>query len=208
MKNMKHNWLLALLVIGSFSSAAQANLVLDNAGGLIDNSKFPLVLDTNDFYATEFSLGTGQVITGIQAYINGGSSGAVGDQFTFHLYSADGSKGLPGTDLYSVDATYLVDGWNGLSNLNINGLTAGNYWLALEVGSSSSTAGLLLPIFSTAGTKPALAYAFSTGSGYTAMTDENIGLQVTAVPEPAVFWLFGSSLLSFIFCVRRKANNL
>jgi len=203
MKKFNYLWLYMLLVMGAVSNNAHAGLVLDTVGTSVNNSM--LTLDSNDFVAAEFSLVDGQVITDLKAYINAGNSGVAGDGFTFHLYSADGKAGLPGTDLYSVDSTYQADGWNGVSNLNVSGLTAGNYWLALEVSGSSN---LELPGFSTSGSAPALAYAFNAGSGYSIMTGANFGVQVSSVPLPAAFWLFGSSLCSFLFSMRRKSSSL
>ncbi len=204
MRHLKHNWLLAMLLIGSFSSAAQADLVLDTTGASALSSVAPLTFDSNDFYAAEFSLGDGQTITSIQAYINAGNFGKSGDTFSFHLYSA-GSNGLPLTDLYSVDATYQTDGWNGLNNLSVSGLAAGNYWVALETSSSNLELPSFIPtgIPPALGTTPALAYAFSSGSNYSKMTD-TFGVQVTAVPLPAAAWLFGTGLFSLAFRSRRK----
>jgi hypothetical protein len=205
MKNLKNLSLALLLAIGPFSATAQAGFVLDT--GVPDNSKFPLVLDAANFVAAEFSLAAGQTnIHSIQAYLNGGNSGMPGDQFTVALYSADGSGNLPGTALWTGHATFQADGWNGLDNVYVSGLTAGNYWVALEVGSPNDTAGLLVPVIATGGSAPASAYAFNAGSGYDYMTGENFGVRVT-VPEPATVWLFGVGLLPFAFHAHRRANN-
>jgi len=199
MKNVKSIWLVLSLAIGSFSATTQAGgMVLDT--GIPDNSTSPLTLDASNFLAAEFSLGAGQTnIHSIQGYINAGNSGAEGDLFTIALYSADVSSGLPvGDQLWSGHATYLADGWNGLDNVYVSGLTAGNYWVAFEVGSDNDTAGLLMPVIATNGSLPALAYAFNDGSGYRPMTGENFGVRVT-VPEPDTLWLFGIGLLPFVF---------
>jgi hypothetical protein len=205
MKNLKNLGRALLLAIAPFSAMSQASLVLDT--GMPDNSKFPLALDAANFVAAEFSLAAGQTnIYSIQAYLNGGNSGMPGDAFTLALYAADGSGNLPGTPLWTGKASFQADGWNGLDSVYVSGLTAGNYWVALEVGSPNDTAGLLVPVIATGGSASASAYAFNAGSGYELMVGENFGVRV-AVPEPATVWLFGIGLLPFAFRLRGKAGN-
>jgi hypothetical protein len=201
MKSLTKTLLAAVLVASVLPRVASAALILDT--GVPGSSGFPLSLDGTDYVAAEFSLGAHQTITSILGYITGGNSGMAGDTFTVALYSASGSNGLPGrtaNPVWSGQATFAQNGWNGLSNLSLSTLTAGNYWAAFEVGAADSTAGLLVPTGAAGGTSPALNYAFNAndGSGYQLMTGENFGVQVIAtspVPLPGALILFASGLL-------------
>ena len=194
-----------LLAIGATANVAHAGYVLDT--GVPDGAGFPLLLDSNDYVAAEFSLGAGQTITGINSYLNAGFSGASGDTYTIAIYSNQAGN-LPGSQLWSGQATYQQDGWNGLNNLSVNGLAAGNYWVAFEVGFSDYTSGLLLPTNAGAGSTPALAYAFSPdGRSYQAMHGISFGVQVSSVPVPPAALLFGSGMLGLVGIRRKRAAH-
>lgn len=192
----------ALLAVGASASAhatsSSSTAALDT--GAPAGNGFPLVLDGTDYYAAEFSLGASQsVITTIQAYLTGGN---VGDTFTVSLYSA--ANGLPGNySLWSGQATFQGNGWNGLSGLNLHGLSAGNYWAAFEVGSLDSATGLLLPIGASGGTAPARAYAFNDGAGYQALSGYSFAAQVVAVPEPGAVLLLPLGVVALLLARRR-----
>lgn len=195
----------AVLAVGSMASVAGAANVLDT--GVPDGLGFPLLLDGNDYAAAEFSLGANQTITGVSGYLNGGFSGMSGDTFTIAIYS-NGAGNLPGTQLWSGQATYQQDGWNGLDHLSVSGLAAGNYWVAFEVGYSDFTAGLLLPTNANAGSAPALGYAFSpNGRDYQSMSGISFGAQVSSVPVPAAAWLFGSGVVGLFGLRKRRAAH-
>ena len=200
---MKKTIIAAMLLAGSMlPGLAQASYLLDT--GAPDNSGFPLSLDGADFAAAEFNLAPGQIIGSIQGYLSGGSSGSPGDTFTIALYAADGSNGLPGTAVWSGQGTYQANGWNGLSNLGLSGLSAGKYWAAFEVGPADSTAGLLLPTQAGSGSALALFYAFNSGSGYQLMSGEAFGVQVSAVPLPGALILLVSGLAAIGGIGRRR----
>jgi hypothetical protein len=195
----------ALLFAAGVNGQAHAGLVLDS--GTPDNSRPPLSLDGSDYYAAEFTLGGGQTITGIQGYINGGDSGFAGDTFTISIYANNPVANLPqlsGGPLFSQQAVYQTDGWNGVNSLSETLSGAGQYWVAFEVGASDSTAGLLMPIVAANGSAPALKYAFNDGTGYRAMTGENFGVQVSAVPLPPALLLFASGVLGLGGSLRRR----
>ena len=189
---------LALATAGLLPGLAEASLVLNT--GQPDNTGFPLSLDASDYYAAEFNLGAGLSLNSIQGWITAGGSGQPGDTFTVAVYAADGHSGLPGTLEFAGQATYQADGWNGLSNLNVSGLSAGNYWAAFEVGAADSTAGLLLPTQALNNTS----FAFNNGGSYQSMTGEAFGVQVSAVPLPGALWLMVSGLATIGGMARRR----
>ena len=187
---------LAGIVVAGFLApgAANAAFILDT--GVPTGAGLPVTLDGNDFYAAEFTLGSGQTITGIQNYMTSGLDDS-GATYTVALYSSSDFGTRAATPIFSSQATFTADGWNGLSNLQLSGLAAGNYWEAVEVGADDSATGLALPMPGGNGTVPAMAYAFNAGSGYTSVGAQAIGAQVTVspVPLPAAVWLLGSGLL-------------
>ena len=186
------------VVMGALTAAclaplgAHAAVILDTGtptGGL------PVTLDGNDYYAAEFALGSSQAITSIQAYVTAGGD-QPGATFTVALYSASDFGGRNSSPVFAEQATYLQDGWTGLTNLNITGLAAGDYWAAVEVGAGDLATGLGLPTVA-GGSVPALAYAFNAGGGYTSAGATPIGMQVEVapVPLPGALLLLGTGLL-------------
>lgn len=196
---------LAGLVLAGFlvPAAANAAFILDT--GAPTGSGLPVTLDSNDFYAAEFSLAAGQTITGIQNYLTAGLDGS-GATYTIALYTSSDFGTRSATPVFSGQATFGSDGWNGLSDLSLSGLAAGNYWEAVEVGASDSATGLSLPVPAANGTAPALAYAFNAGSGYTSAGAQAIGAQITVapVPLPAGVWLLASGLLGLTAARRNR----
>ena len=200
----------ALFAPGTASAAFVLDTGTPTAGAVLGS-----LLDYSDFSAAEFNLSAGSTVTGIQAYIsNAEQMDSPGDTFTLAIYSASGFiGGRNATPLFSTQATYTADGWNGVSNLSWTATSSGQYWAAVEVNPSSgdTVQGLILPSpQSGSGTAPALGFAFNDGSGtgYQATT-QSVGLEVTAVapvPQPAAAWLFGSGLLGLGAIRRRRAG--
>lgn len=192
------------LILGAVPAMSNAATILDT--GTPTNAMLPLTLDGNDYIAAEFSLGSGQTITSILGYFTAGTSN-VGDTFTVSLYSADNNS-VPdrrASPVWSSQASFGGNGWNGLSSLNVAALNAGKYWVAFEVNPFSDTVSALdaATPAPNSGSHPALAFAFNAGDGYT-LTNNSFGVQVSAVPIPAALWLFGSGLLGLVG-LRRKA---
>jgi hypothetical protein len=193
------------IVMGALTAAclaplgAHAAFILDT-GTPTTGPAFPVTLDENDYYAAEFALGSSQTITSIQAYMTAGSN-QPGATFTVALYSASDFGGRSSAPVFAEQATYQQDGWTGLTNLNITGLAAGDYWAAVEVqgidlGGTDTATGLALPPVA-GGSVPALAYAFNAGGGYTSAGATSVGMQVEVapVPLPGALLLLGSGLL-------------
>jgi hypothetical protein len=191
------------VVMGALTAACLAPLGA-HAAFVLDTGTTPApglagALNEFSYSAAEFALGSSETITSIQAYVTAPSD-QPGATFTLALYSAAdfGSRSSP---VFSGQATYQQDGWTGLTNLDITGLAAGDYWAAVEVqgidvGGTDTAIGLALPQFA-GGSVPALAYAFNDGSGYASAGASSIGMQVEVapVPLPGALLLLGSGLL-------------
>lgn len=198
---------IALAAIQSQTASAQS-FVLDT--GTPPASGTPSVtLASADWYAAEFTVGAGQTLSELSAYMTQGA-GQVGNTFTWDLYSAGGvflgaNRELP-TD--SATGTFNGNGWNSTS---VNWAVApGSYWIALQVNSASQTPGLDLvtQTSTTTGTAPAQAFAFAGTTGrYAVETNNPFGIQVSAVPLPAAAWLFGSALAGLGFAARRRRSG-
>jgi hypothetical protein len=193
---------LALLAAPALPLAAHADALLDS-GVPPSTTGLQLALDGNDYFAAEFNLAAGQTINTVNAYLLAGLD-APGDTFTVALYAGGDLTSRNPTQLYAAQATYTGDGWNGLTNLGWTPGAAGLYWVAFEVGASDSAIGLSAPTPATAGTVPAVAYAFNAGSGYQTAGATSFGVQVNPVPLPATAWLALSGVVGLLGLSRRR----
>jgi hypothetical protein len=191
---------------------ASADFVLDT--GTPNGSGAPVILSTAQWLAGEFAVTAGQDITALSAYLTQGV-GEPGDTFTFDIYSSAGFTGRStGRNLvYSAGGTFLANGWNSTA-VNWTPTSSGDYWLALQVSSTSQTKGLDAPVETSAGTGtvPALAFAYlgsGTSGEYTTAGAPAIGLEVTEspVPLPTSALLLGSGLLGGIGAVARRRRG-
>jgi hypothetical protein len=195
----------AVAIAAIQSQTASASFVLDT-GTPPSSGTSSVVLNSSDWYAAEFTVGSGETLTELSAYLTQGA-GQVGNTFTWDLYSASGvflgaNRELP-TD--STSGTFNANGWNSTSiDWSVG---AGTYWIALQVSSASQTPGLdLVTQTSTStGTAPAQGFAFAGTNGrYSVETNAPFGVEVSAVPLPAAVWLLGSALAGLGFGVRRR----
>jgi len=178
----------------SVPGTAAAGFVLDT--GTPTGTGAPVVLDTAQFLAGEFAVTAGETITELSAFLTQGV-GQPGDTFTFDIYSNTGFTSRPSSrpaPVFTATGTFTANGWNSTA-VDLSTLSSGDYWLALQVASTTNTKGLDAPLESSTltGTAPALAFAFAGSSGqYALSTSTPIGLEVTAttpVPLPASLWL-------------------
>lgn len=199
--------LAAFMLLPNF---AKADFVLDT-GAPAGSSTF--VLNTADYYAGEFNDTTGAAITGLSAYLTQGV-GQPGDTFTFDIYANSGFTSRPNTrpaPLFTATGTFTTNGWN-TTSVNWTPPSTGDYWLALQVSSTTQTKGLDLPgeTSLTTGTMPALAFAFAGTSGqYSTSGAPGVGLEITEsspVPLPNSVWLLASGLLGLGLMTRLRRD--
>ncbi len=185
---------------------ASANTVLDT--GTPTGTGAPALLNTAQWLAGEFAVSSGDTnqAYALSAYLTQGV-GQPGDTFTFDIYSSTTFLSRNrGNALFSSTGTFTANGWN-LSSTDWTPTTAGDYWLALEVSSSTLTRGLDAPQLSSAsvGAVPALAFAYNASAGQFATANAfPIGLEISAVPLPPAVWLLGSGVLGLGAMARRR----
>jgi hypothetical protein len=183
---------------------AYAGLIIDTGPG--PSSGGALDLSSGQWWAGKFTLTNSFKITDIDVWlVSTGHSG----HLTYAIYrdagAAPGSTPINSTTLpINVDMSNLnfVPGWFGPSGLNWD-LSAGTYWLALEVPDSYYGA---LPYTVPS---PLSAYAVNQGGTWRSYSDFTFGVRIygeTQVPEPATALLFGLGLVGLAGIRRRFLN--
>jgi hypothetical protein len=199
--------LCALLPLQAHASSADLLNTAVPSGGLSMSN----TLDSGDWLAEKFTVGSAAQIDSVSAYVLSLDSFAdAGKTFTIALYANNGSN-LPALNfaadnqgqLFQTTVTYNGDGWNGVSGLNWS-VAAGSYWLALEVGGDASSAAFLQVPSGALPSAQAVAY-YAGGQQYAATgLSDTFGAHVTAVPEPSSLMLVLTSLGVVGMAARRR----
>jgi len=183
---MKTSLILAVLLTLPALASAQS-FVLDT--GTPTSTNGPLVVNSAQSIAAEFSAGAGTDIDLLSVYLTPSPSASTGS-FVLDIYS--GATGLPSNsnrsarDIFSTTATYTTAGWNSAA-VNWTLPTTGDYWITV---SSASGTGYDAPLETGlgTGTAPALSFAFSGSNGFYTVSNtatSAFGVQITATPEPS-----------------------
>jgi hypothetical protein len=185
---------LSALAMGAalaFSASAQAaSIDLINTQTPAGSNIGANTLDSANWLAERFTVNGPVVIDSISVFLTSMDASAdQGKSFTLALYNSAGST--PALNFNWADqgqvlqtsATYLQDGWNGVSGLSWS-LAAGSYWLAVEVGDGASSASnLMAPTGATPAAEAVATYVG--GQRYQAASAaDTFGLHITAAPVP------------------------
>jgi hypothetical protein len=195
----KESLAVALMAMASISAHATTVVDTGTPNGIAVGA---YALDASNFVAGQVSFAQGVEINAIRTHVLGGS---VGDTFSLRVYT-DGATHLPGSLLYVAQATLGAEGWNGLTGLSGWALTAGTYWVGVEVRALDNVSTGLLD---RGAPLPLQRSAFDDGSGYVATAAPiSFGLRidatVAAVPEPAEWMFMVVGLLGLLALARAR----
>src|SRR5271170_968251 len=188
---MKH--IKAAASAGAFllSGVASANFVLDTGTPTSDIGSPVSPLSTAQFLADEFAVTGPELITSVSAYLTlgAGAAGNIGDTFTIDLYSNTSFTGRANQRvlLDTATGTFTGNGWNTTTITNWAPITtAGDYWLALQVSSTTQTKGLDAPgagISTSSGSAAAVGFAYTGTNGqYVLSSAAPVAMQITGSP--------------------------
>ncbi|MEI6336006.1 MAG: PEP-CTERM sorting domain-containing protein [Methylococcaceae bacterium] len=186
--------LVALLAL-ILSNQVKADIIVDT--GTPNQLDSAIMLSNGQWLAAEFTTTQAWQITSLKGFITADTSNPDNATYTVALYDNNAIKNRPDTtsELFAQQATFGIDGWNGLQGLNV-ALNAGTYWLAFEVRADDTLQGLM-PVFAPNALQTAsndatgnAGYLPTTGANY------NFGVQISAVPVPPSLFLFASGLLA------------
>lgn len=159
-----------------------ADTIVDTGPGPVESSG--LSLEQNQWLAAEFTITEFVTISSVEGWINVSTSG----NLDIAIYTDGGD--IPGLELFRAFGNLGTGSpatWRGLSGLTWN-LSAGTYWVAFEVMSSSSFVGAM----PSPSQVPLDNEAFHCGGGgcsYNADDNLDLGVRIegaaTAVPDPA-----------------------
>ena len=202
MKKIATTWAWIGILAIILTHQVRADMIVDT--GTPIQSSSDLVLNSVQGWAAQFSTNQGRLVQSIEGFINADTGNPDNATFTIALYG-NGADDLPDTndELFSQQALFTGDGWNGLQGLNFT-LNAGTYWVAFEVrledeiaNRSADTLQGLMPVFAP---NPLLKTAYSdtgTNFGYTlASGANNYDIGVRMVPAPPILLMLVPGLLA------------
>jgi len=191
-------WIAVLAII--LSHQASADMIADT--GTPNQLGSALMLSDGQWLAAEFSTSKSLQLSSLEGFINADTGNPDGATYTLAIYGNGANSPDTNNELFSQQATFTTDGWNGLHGLNL-ALDAGTYWLAFEVRSTDTLQGLM-PVF----VPHPLPAAWSDGaSGYTAASGSNynFGARISSVPSPSTLWLLLAGLPVMGYKRKRQA---
>ena len=200
MKKTLYSWAWIAVLAIIFSHQVRADMIADT--GTPNQLGSALILSDGQWLAAEFSIGQSLQVSSLEGFINADTGNPDGATYTLAIYSNDANRPDISNELFSQQATFTGDGWNGLHGLNW-ALDAGTYWLAFEVRSTDTLQGLM-PVIAP---HPLLAAWSDGSSAYTPVSGSNysFGVRISSVPTPPALWLLVPGLLMMGYKRQRQA---